>query len=103
MTRTRPLLLFQEKKGGKRMSVPILMTEAAWRNSYFSVSRFYGGIRIMGHEYIITEAGDLLRRDFLKFYKKMGREEFIEVLEDHIHDGDYELKEVFKKVCSTIK
>lgn len=79
------------------MSIPIMMAEETWINSYFSVARFYGGMKFNGHTYLITDAHDLLRDDFFKYYKKLGRARFIEILKDHQHDDDLDLKKVFKE------
>lgn len=85
------------------MNPSILMTKEYWLNTVFSVARFYGGIRIMGHEYIITKAGDLLRGDFLKYYRKLGRDRFIEILRYHQRDSDFGLKEIFKEEVEKMK
>lgn len=85
------------------------MTEKYWRNSPLSIARLYGRVKFDGHEYLIVnkegkdlfqctheankagremaiepgEPADLIRRDFLPLYKKLGREKFIEVLKAH--------------------
>lgn len=90
---------------------PILITEESWRNSQLSIARLYGRVNFDGHEYIIVnkegkdlfqcsyeankagremaiepgEPADLVRRDFLPIYRKLGREKFIEVLKAHSH------------------
>lgn len=85
------------------MNPSILMVKEYWMSSMFSIARFYGGIRIMGHEYIITKAGDLLREDFLKYYHKLGRDRFIEILRYHQRESDFGLTEVFKKEVEMMK
>ncbi len=88
---------------------PILMTEAFWANSHFSVARYYGEVKVNGSRYVIVdklgrtllecsiiaekegrekaiEAGepaDLIREEFIPLYKKHGRDKFIEVLKAH--------------------
>ena len=86
---------------------PILMEEAYWANSYFSIARHYGGVRAFGHEYTIVnkdgvtifelsdpasphyvvgnakaippgEPADLVMAEWIPTYRRMGREAFIE-------------------------
>ena len=96
----------------------ICMTEEFWANSQFSVARYYGRIKIDGHEYVIVnkegkdifecsaeahkagrekaiEPGEpayLVRRDFVLFYRKLGRDTFLSVLKAHPTASDNELK-----------
>lgn len=105
---------------------PILMVEDYWMNSQLSIARHYGGIRTKNHEYKIVnkqgitlwelsdpeskhyvkdgmaiapgEPADLLRTDFLPFYKKLGRDAFIKVLKEHRRASDTELKEIYKEM-----
>lgn len=91
------------------MKTPILMTEEYWANSPFSVARYYGGINIGRHRYIIVdklgrdlyecsriaekegrekaiepgEPADLIRSDFQQLYRKHGRDKFIEAVKAH--------------------
>ena len=84
----------------------ILMTENVWRNSQFSIAKYYGGIKLNGYEYVIVnkdgktliecsyeaqrlgkqkaiaegEPADLIRKDFIPAYKRLGRNRFIELL-----------------------
>lgn len=73
----------------------LLMEESAWRNSYLSVARHYGGISFQGNEYNIVnkfgqtlfessippgEPADLVVSWLVPYYKKMGRDKFIEHL-----------------------
>ena len=73
----------------------LLMEESAWRNSYLSVARHYGGISFQGNEYTIVnkygqtlfensippgEPADLVVSWLVPYYKKMGREKFVEHL-----------------------
>ena len=73
----------------------LLMEESAWRNSYLSVARHYGGISFQGNEYTIVnkfgqtlfessiapgEPADLVVSWLVPYYKKMGRDKFIEHL-----------------------
>ena len=91
------------------MNTPILMTEEYWANSQFSIARYYGGINIGSHRYIIVdklgrdlyecsriaakegrekaiepgEPADLIRSDFQKLYRKHGLDKFIEAVKAH--------------------
>ena len=91
----------------------IVMTEEYWANSMFSIARYYGKISIDGHEYVIVdkrghdifecsieaqkagrekaiepgEPADLCRTDFVPFYRKLGREQFLRFIEEN-HDID---------------
>lgn len=105
---------------------PILMEESYWINSQFSIARHYGGIRTKNHEYKIVnkqgitlwelsdpdskhyvkeekaiapgEPTDLLREDFIPFYKKLGRDKFLAVLQEHPKATDVELKKVYNRL-----
>ena len=85
------------------------MTEEFWRNSQFSMARYYGKISIEGKEYVIVnkdgkdifqcsaeaakagrkkaiepgEPADLCRREFVPIYRKMGREKFLQFIKDN--------------------
>ncbi len=91
------------------MNEAILMVEDVWRNSQLSIARHYGGIRCNGIEFLIVnkegkdllecsaeaekagrdkaiepgEPADLVRADFIPYYKKLGRDRFIKVLEEN--------------------
>lgn len=102
----------------------ICMSEEFWMNSQLSVARYYGRVKVGGHEYIIVnkegkdifkcsveadregrkyaiepgEPADLCRKDFVKYYRKLGRDRFIEVMKEHPQATEDELKEIFKKL-----
>ena len=110
------------------MNASILMEEEYWRNSHLSIARFYGGINLKlegkSYEYIIVdefgrdlfqcsaeaekegrdmaiepgEPCDLLCKGFLHFYKKLGRDAFIEVLKKNQYTDDKELMKIYKKL-----
>lgn len=108
------------------MKNPICMTEDFWRNSQLSVARFTGTIMVGNHSFVIVnkegkdifqcsieaeragrekaiepgEPADLCRRDFVKFYRKLKRERFLEVLREHPQASDKELLEIFKELTS---
>ena len=92
----------------KSNNYPLLITEEYWANSQLSVARYYGGIKLDGHEYIIVdklgrdlwecskiaekegrdkaiEAGepaDLILATLQKAYRKLGRERIIELIKE---------------------
>lgn len=87
----------------------IVMTEEFWANSQFSIARYYGQIRIGNHYWVIVnkdgktiyelsreaekagrekaiepgEPADLCRADFVLIYRQLGRERFLEFLENN--------------------
>ena len=62
----------------------IMMDKEFWLESQFSIARFYGGIRINGTRYIIMGSEqDLVDDKFAKYYNKLGREKFIQILEQN--------------------
>ncbi len=102
---------------------PICMSEEFWANSQFSVVRYYGKAKIGGHEYIIVnkegkdifecsaeaekagrekaiepgEPADLVRTDFVKHYRRLGRDRFLELLKANQQTSDKELEKIFKE------
>lgn len=61
----------------------ILIEEGYWMNSQLSVARFYGGIKFNGEEYvIIPPKNDLLLKDWVPVYKKLGRERTIGLIKN---------------------
>lgn len=101
---------------------PICMAEEFWANSHFSIARYYGRIKVGGHEYLIVnkegkdifqcsieadkagrdkaiepgEPADLCREDFIPFYKKLGRDNFLKVLKDNPDASEKKLKQIMK-------
>ena len=111
---------------------PICMAEEYWANSYFSVARYYGGIQMNHHSYKIVnkegitlfelsdpdsehyvgddnkaiepgEPADLVREDFIPYYKSLGREAFIKVLEENQRKSDTEIMEIYKELTKKKK
>jgi len=104
----------------------ILMTEEFWRNSQFSTARYYGRCNIDGKEYWIVnkegkdlfqlsaeaqragrdkaiesgEPADLIRRDFIQYYRKLGRDKFITILKANPTASENELKNIYKVAVS---
>ncbi|WP_195252084.1 hypothetical protein [Hoylesella timonensis] len=103
--------------------IPICMAEEYWANSYFSIVRHYGRITIGRDEYIVVnkdgldvfalstiaertgkekaiepgEPCDLVRVDFIKYYKELKRDKFIAILKRHPHASAKELKTIMKE------
>jgi hypothetical protein len=86
------------------MEMPIVLTEAQWRNSQLSVARYFGGCKFNGVQYVILnkegkdlmecsyeaqkagrdkaiepgEPADLVNKKYQKEYRKLGRDKFFE-------------------------
>lgn len=89
-----------------------MMTEEYWANSQFSIARYYGGITIGKKDYRIVnkqgrdlfelsdpeskyyvgdnnkaiepgEPADLVLKEWIPIYRKLGRERFIEMLQNN--------------------
>lgn len=62
----------------------IMMAKEFWLESQFSIARFYGGIHINGTRYIIMGSEqDLVDDRFAKYYNRLGRDKFIQILEQN--------------------
>lgn len=82
----------------------ILMTKEVWMNSQLSIARFYGGIYINGTRYIIMGSEqDLVDDGFAKYYNKLGREKFKQVLEQHKHASKTSVTQAMKNALSEFK
>ena len=90
----------------------VIIAEEYWANSPLSIARYYGGIKVNGDEYKIVnkdgitleelsdprskhyvkegkaihagEPADLVRKDWIPVYKKLGRERTIELVKNGI-------------------
>ena len=105
------------------MEFPIFMPEEFWMNSQLSVARHFGRVSNDGKVWWIVnsrgmdlfactyeaeklgrdkaipagEPADLVRQDFLKYYRKLGRDRFLEVLKFYgPHNDEKKLKEYMK-------
>lgn len=89
-----------------KTATPLLMTEEFWRNSQFSIARFYGGMTFNGRRYVIVnkegidlfalslrcgegekaipagEPADLILRTLQPAYSTLGRERIIELIKE---------------------
>lgn len=101
----------------------ICMTEEFWMNSHFSAARYYGRVKVGNHEYVIVnkegkdifecsaeakkagrenaiepgQPADLCRRDFVPFYRRLGRDLFLQILRENNNAPEEELKKIFAK------
>jgi len=108
---------------------PICMTEEFWANSQLSVARYYGRIQYNGHTFWILdkhgrdlwectlianqegrdkaiEAGepcDLVREDFIKVYKDLGRDKFLELLKLNRLHSDGQILKAMKSEAQKLK
>lgn len=90
----------------------VIIMEQYWANSHFSIARYYGGVKIDGHEYKIVnkegvtleelsnprskhyvksgkaippgEPADLVRKDWIPVYRKLGRDRTIKLVRDGV-------------------
>lgn len=85
------------------MNKPIMMAKEYWMNSQFSVARFFGGCKAFGYKYFITDAGDLVRSDYLPYYEKLKRDRFMEILKENQTTDDKELRKIFKEASKRIR
>lgn len=100
----------------------IVMEESVWRNSSLSLAARFGGIKIDGTEYVLldergrdlwecTEEADrlgreyaiepgmpcdLVRKDFARLYRKLGRRKFLAIMRANDDVDDTEMKEIMK-------
>lgn len=82
----------------------IMMAKEFWLNSQFSIARFYGGIHINGTRYILMGSEqDLVNNDFVKYYRKLGRDRFIQVLEQHKYASKTSVAQAMKNALSEFK
>ena len=84
------------------METPILITEDCWKNCQLSISRFYGGCKLNGKNYVLINT-DLVVDKFIPYYKKMKRDKFVQVLKEHPNDDEKTLFKVFKEATKKPK
>ena len=94
------------------MSGPIIMTEEYWKNSQFSIAKYYGGMVFKDkHYYVVNKSGvtvrelcdpsspfyvkgekviqpgepcDLVLEDWIPVYKSLGRDKTIDLVKNGI-------------------
>ena len=82
----------------------ILMTKEFWLESQFSIARFYGGVRINGTRYIIMGSEqDLVDDRLAKYYNKLGREKFIQILEQNNRTSHETVKRAMEDALNALK
>lgn len=102
----------------------ILLTKEAWMSSCFSVAKFSGGITVTGEggkrrEFFVVnkegktlmqvvgipagEPADLVDKEFIPLYKKLGREKFIGIVKDNPLLSREELKNVLSEAADKAK
>lgn len=101
----------------------ILLTKEAWMSSCFSVAKFSGGITVTGEggkrrEFFVVnkegktlmqvgipagEPADLVDKEFIPLYKKLGREKVIETVKDNPLLSREELKNVLSEAADNAK
>lgn len=98
------------------------MDEEYWANSYYSIARYYGVVNINGKQFLIVnkegkdiyecsaeaeregrekaippgEPADLVHEDFVPYYKKLGRDEFLRILTENNTADHTTLHEIYK-------
>ena len=92
---------------------PIMMAEEYWANTQLSVARYTGSIKAFGNTYTVCdkygrtvfetsippgEPADLVREDFIPFYRKLGRDKFIEEIQRRKELTKTELLAHFKEL-----
>lgn len=108
---------------------PICMTEEYWANTQLNAVRYFGRIKIGQHAYVIVnregkdvfecsleadragrekaiepgEPADLCRQDFVKYYRRLGRDRFLQVLELHRQDDDKVVEQAMKEAAKEVK
>lgn len=104
--------------------MPICMAEQYWAYSQFSIARYYGKINFNGYVYFIVnkdgidvfalsamaaksgkekaiepgEPCDLVRIDFVKYYRKLKRDKFLSVLKEHPTASAEDMKRVMSGI-----
>ena len=81
-----------------------MMAKEFWLNSQFSIARFYGGIHINGTRYIIMGSEqDLVDNGFAKYYNKLGREKFMQILEQNKHTSHETVMRAMEDTLNALK
>lgn len=82
----------------------ILITKEVWLNSQLSIARFYGGISINETRYIIMGSEqDLVDDKFAKYYHKLGREKFVQILKQNEYASKTSVAQAMKNALSEFK
>ena len=80
------------------------MTKEYWLDSQFSIARFTGGMKLNGVGYrVVGEERDLIDSDFEKYYTKLGRDEFMRILEQNKHADKETVMRLMKEALKAKK
>lgn len=101
----------------------ILLTKDSWMNSYLSVAKYSGGVQVTGEDgktrtlLIVNKEGkdltqvgiptgepaDLVDKEFIPLYKKLGRVLFIAIVEANPSVSRKELKAILTEAADVKK
>lgn len=101
----------------------ILLTKESWMNSYLSVAKYSGGVQVTGEDgktrtlLIVNKEGkdltqvgippgepaDLVDKEFIPLYKKLGRVLFIAIVEANSSVSRKELKAILTEAADVKK
>lgn len=101
----------------------ILLTKESWMNSYLSVAKYSGGVQVTGEDgktrtlLIVNKEGkdltqvgippgepaDLVDKEFIPLYKKLGRVLFIAIVEANHSVSRKELKAILTEAADVKK
>lgn len=101
----------------------ILLTKESWMNSYLSVAKYSGGVQVTGEDgktrtlLIVNKEGkdltqvgippgepaDLVDKEFIPLYKKLGRDLFIAIVEANPSVSRKELKAILTEAADVKK
>lgn len=101
----------------------ILLTKESWMNSYLSVAKYSGGVQVTGEDgktrtlLIVNKEGkdltqvgiptgepaDLVDKEFIPLYKKLGRVLFIAIVEANPSVSRKELKAILTEAADVKK
>lgn len=86
------------------MELPICISKEYWMNSQLSTARYFGGFTSGVNTWLLMpQSFDMVRIDFVKYYRILGRDKFIAVLKEHPQATDNELTDIYKKELKPIK
>lgn len=101
----------------------ILLTKESWMNSYLSVAKYSGGVQVTGEDgktrtlLIVNKEGkdltqvgispgepaDLVDKEFIPLYKKLGRDLFISIVNANSFVSRGELKNILTEAVEEKK
>ena len=88
----------------------ILLTKESWMNSQLSVAKYSGGVQVIGEGgkkfqlgIPLGDPADLVDKEFIPFYKKLGRDLFIAIIGANPLVSRKELKEILTQAADIKK